>query len=157
MSRDSPSLCGRSWRSRILSSLGQQSALSTRHQQSADWQAASHSARQAAQPACVAVRHCLLLRCPLRLPLNTACSAVFCCTQPCGIALLAGWSRFHPLPAASPPACLAPTRCRCYYTRLKLKSQIIMFNHLLEQQVAMVQASVDGSWENLTVWSNIPD
>jgi len=29
----------------------------------------------------------------------------------------------------------------CYYTRLKLKSQIIMFNHLLEQQVAMVQAS----------------
>lgn len=28
---------------------------------------------------------------------------------------------------------------RCYYTRLKLKAQIIMFNHLLEQQVAVVQ------------------
>ena len=58
----------------------------------------------------------------------------------------------HPLLPTRPPACLAPTRCRCYYTRLKLKSQIIMFNHLLEQQVAMVQASVDGSRENLTVW-----
>lgn len=28
---------------------------------------------------------------------------------------------------------------RCYYTRLKLKGQILMFNHLLEQQVQMVQ------------------
>jgi uncharacterized protein (TIGR01589 family) len=28
---------------------------------------------------------------------------------------------------------------RCYYTRLKLKAQIIMFNHLLEQQVSVVQ------------------
>ncbi|PRW50967.1 hypothetical protein C2E21_5359 [Chlorella sorokiniana] len=35
---------------------------------------------------------------------------------------------------------------RCYYTRLKLKSQIIMFNHLLEQQVAMVQ-KVQRGWE----------
>ncbi|KAI7845999.1 hypothetical protein COHA_000540 [Chlorella ohadii] len=35
---------------------------------------------------------------------------------------------------------------RCYYTRLKLKSQIIMFNHLLEQQVAMVQ-KVQRGWD----------
>ncbi|KAL4531474.1 hypothetical protein Ndes2526B_g04413 [Nannochloris sp. 'desiccata'] len=28
---------------------------------------------------------------------------------------------------------------KCYYTRLKLKAQIVMFNHLLEQQVAVVQ------------------
>ena len=42
------------------------------------------------------------------------------------------------LPVSSPPVFLPRS---CYYTRLKLKSQIIMFNHLLEQQVAMVQAS----------------
>lgn len=32
-----------------------------------------------------------------------------------------------------------PDFFRCYYTRLKLKAQIVMFNHLLEQQVAVVQ------------------
>lgn len=32
-----------------------------------------------------------------------------------------------------------PDFFRCYYTRLKLKAQIIMFNHLLEQQVEVVQ------------------
>lgn len=33
---------------------------------------------------------------------------------------------------------------RCYYTRLKLKAQIIMFNHLLEQQVSVVQKMQHG-------------
>ena len=33
---------------------------------------------------------------------------------------------------------------RCYYTRLKLKAQIIMFNHLLEQQVSVVQRMQHG-------------
>lgn len=28
---------------------------------------------------------------------------------------------------------------KCYYTRLKLKAQIVMFNHLLEQQIQVVQ------------------
>jgi uncharacterized protein (TIGR01589 family) len=32
-----------------------------------------------------------------------------------------------------------PDFFKCYYTRLKLKAQIVMFNHLLEQQVAVVQ------------------
>ncbi len=32
-----------------------------------------------------------------------------------------------------------PEFFRSYYTRLKLKDQIVMFNHVLEQQVAMVQ------------------
>jgi len=32
-----------------------------------------------------------------------------------------------------------PEFFRCYYTRLKLKAQIVMFNHLLEQQVGVVQ------------------
>jgi uncharacterized protein (TIGR01589 family) len=32
-----------------------------------------------------------------------------------------------------------PEFFKCYYTRLKLKAQIVMFNHLLEQQVAVVQ------------------
>lgn len=45
--------------------------------------------------------------------------------------------------ASCPP--LPPFRS-CYYTRLKLKSQIIMFNHLLEQQVAMVQ-KVQRGWD----------
>lgn len=32
-----------------------------------------------------------------------------------------------------------PDFFRCYYTRLKLKAQIVMFNHLLEQQIQVVQ------------------
>ena len=32
-----------------------------------------------------------------------------------------------------------PDFFRAYYTRLKLKDQIVLFNHLLEQQVAMFQ------------------
>jgi uncharacterized protein (TIGR01589 family) len=32
-----------------------------------------------------------------------------------------------------------PEFFRCYYTRLKLKAQVVMFNHLLEQQVGVVQ------------------
>lgn len=32
-----------------------------------------------------------------------------------------------------------PEFFRCYYTRLKLKAQIVTFNHLLEQQVQVVQ------------------
>ena len=32
-----------------------------------------------------------------------------------------------------------PDFFKAYYTRLKLKDQIVLFNHLLEQQVAMFQ------------------
>lgn len=32
-----------------------------------------------------------------------------------------------------------PDFFKCYYTRLKLKAQIVMFNHLLEQQIQVVQ------------------
>lgn len=32
-----------------------------------------------------------------------------------------------------------PDFFRAYYTRLKLKDQILLFNHLLDQQVAVVQ------------------
>jgi len=38
-----------------------------------------------------------------------------------------------------------PDFFKAYYTRLKLKGQIIMFNHLLEQQVSMVQKMQMGS------------
>ena len=38
-----------------------------------------------------------------------------------------------------------PDFFRCYYTRLKLKAQIVMFNHLLEQQVQVVQ-KVQRGW-----------
>jgi uncharacterized protein (TIGR01589 family) len=34
---------------------------------------------------------------------------------------------------------------RAYYLRLKLKDQVVLFNHLLEQQVAMVQ-KVQRGW-----------
>lgn len=37
-----------------------------------------------------------------------------------------------------------PEFFKCYYTRLKLKAQIVMFNHLLEQQVAVVQRMQHG-------------
>jgi len=37
-----------------------------------------------------------------------------------------------------------PDFFRCYYTRLKLKAQIVMFNHLLEQQVSVVQKMQQG-------------
>lgn len=37
-----------------------------------------------------------------------------------------------------------PEFFKCYYTRLKLKAQIVMFNHLLEQQVAVVQRMQQG-------------
>ena len=36
---------------------------------------------------------------------------------------------------------------RAYYTRLKLKDQIVLFNHLLEQQVAVAAARVGGGGE----------
>jgi uncharacterized protein (TIGR01589 family) len=37
-----------------------------------------------------------------------------------------------------------PDFFKCYYTRLKLKAQIVMFNHLLEQQIQVVQKMQQG-------------
>lgn len=39
-----------------------------------------------------------------------------------------------------------PDFFRSYYTRLKLKDQIVMFNHVLEQQVSMVQRLQRAYW-----------
>eukprot|EP00873_Tetraselmis_striata_P004588 jgi/Tetstr1/424852/TSEL_015355.t1 len=39
-----------------------------------------------------------------------------------------------------------PEFFRAYYTRLKLKDQILLFNHLLEQQVQMFQKIRTGNW-----------
>lgn len=39
-----------------------------------------------------------------------------------------------------------PDFFKCYYTRLKLKAQIVMFNHLLEQQVQVIQKMQRG-WQ----------
>jgi Plant protein 1589 of unknown function (A_thal_3526) len=46
-----------------------------------------------------------------------------------------------------------PDFFRAYYTRLKLKDQIVLFNHLLEQQVAMVQKMQRGLFHPMGPWS----